>query len=159
VYRWAKRRHSDKTGCWIIDRSFPPRRGEAWRFTDPVTGKHLLRVREVVNPQRYLKGKGEANPFDPAWAAYFQDRDRQLALRAASPFRATILRQQHGLCPGCRQGIQGEEDVELHHRDGTHQNNQLGNLVLLHPTCHRQEHYAPGRTPAPSRPARGVGPA
>jgi RNA-directed DNA polymerase len=157
VYRWAKRRHSDKTGCWIIDRYFSHRQGEPWRFTDPATGQHLLRVREVVKPQRYLKVKGEANLFDPAWAAYFQDRDRQLALQASSPFRATLLQQQHGLCPGCRQVIQVEEEVELHHRDGQHQHNQLGNLVLAHPTCHRQEHYAPERTPASTRPSRGVG--
>jgi RNA-directed DNA polymerase len=157
VYRWAKRRHSDKTGCWIVDRYFSHRQGEAWRFTDPATGKQLLRVREAVKPQRSLKVKGAANPFDPAWEAYFQQRDRALALHASSPFRAKILRQQHGSCPGCRQVIQVEEEVDLHHRDGQHQNNQLGNLVCLHPTCHRQEHYAPEPTPASSRPSRGVG--
>src|SRR5262245_46559524 len=143
VYRWAKRRHSDKTGRWITDRYFPHRQGEPWRFTDPVTGKQLLRVREAVKPQRHLKVKGAANPFDPAWEEYFQQRDRALALRASSPFRAKILRQQYGRCPGCRQVIQVEEEVDLHHRDGNHQNNQIGNLVLLHPTCHRQDHYAP----------------
>jgi RNA-directed DNA polymerase len=157
VYRWAKRRHSDKTGCWIVDHYFPHRPEETWRFTDPTTGKQLLQVREAVKPQRYLKVKGEANPFDPAWETYFQQRDRALALRASSPFRAKLLRQQHGLCLGCRQVIQVEEDVERHHRDGNHQNNQWGNLVLLHPTCHRQEHHAPEHTPASSRPARGVG--
>jgi RNA-directed DNA polymerase len=157
LYRWAKRRHPHKTGRWITERYFPHRKGEAWRFTDPTTGKQVIRVQEVVNPQRYLKVKGEANPFDPAWEVYFQHRDRELALRASSPFRAKILNQQHGFCPGCRQVIQVEEEVELHHRDGHHQNNQPGNLVLLHPTCHRQEHYAPERTPASSRPSRGVG--
>jgi RNA-directed DNA polymerase len=157
VYRWAKRRHSDKTGRWLTDRYFPHRTGETWRFTDPSSGKQLLRVREAVKPQRYLKIKGEANPFDPAWEAYFQDRDRELALHASSAFRATLLQQQHGLCPGCRQVIQVEEEVELHHRDGNHQHNQWGNLVLLHPNCHRQEHYAPEPIPASSRPSRGVG--
>src|SRR5262245_42370661 len=58
VYRWAKRRHSDKTGRWITDRYFPHRKGESWRLTDPATGKQLLRVEEAVNPQRYLKVKG-----------------------------------------------------------------------------------------------------
>jgi RNA-directed DNA polymerase len=157
MYRWAKRRHSNKTGRWIIDRYFPHQTGETWRFTDPATGKQLLRVREAVTPQRYLKIKGEANPFDPAWEAYFQNRDRELALGASSAFRATLLQQQHGLCPGCRQVIQVEEEVELHHRDGNHQNNHRGNLMLLHPNCHRQEHYAPEPTPASSRPSRGVG--
>jgi RNA-directed DNA polymerase len=156
-YRWAKRRHSDETGRWITDRYFPHQVGESWRFTDPVTGKQLLRVREAVKPQRYLKVKGEANPFDPAWEAYFQRRDRELALRASSAFRATSLRQQPGLCPGCRPVIQVEEEVELHHRAGHHQNNQRGNLVVLHPNCHRQDHSAPEPTPAASRPSRGVG--
>jgi RNA-directed DNA polymerase len=157
MYRWAQRRHSDKTGHWITDRYFPHQPGESWRFTDPVTGKQLLRVREAVRPQRYLKVKGAANPFDPEWEAYFQRRDRELALHASSPFRAKILRQQHGVCPRCRQVIQVEEEVELHHRDGNHQNNQRGNPVLLHPNCHRQEHYAPERPIASSRPLRGVG--
>src|SRR5712692_412126 len=155
VYRWAKRRHSDKTGRWITDRYFPHDKGETWRFTDPATGKQLIRVRETVRPQRYLKVQGAANPFAPEWEAYFQHRDRELARRASSPFRAMLLRQQHGSCPGCWQVIQVEEEVELHHRDGNHQNNQLGNLVLLHPTCHRQEHYAPEHTTAASRPGTG----
>ena len=157
VYRWAKRRHSDKTGRWITDRYFPHQPGESWRFTAPVTGQQLLRVREAVKPQRYLKVQGAATPFDPAWAAYFQQRDRALALRASSPFRAKLLRHQHGLCLGCRQVIQVEEDVELPHLDGNHLHNQWGNLMLLHPNGHRQEHYAPEHTLAPSRPARGVG--
>jgi len=157
LYRWAQRRHPHKTGRWITERYFPHRQGEAGRFTDPTTGKQILRVQEAVKPQRYVKVKGDANPFDPAWEAYFQDRDHELALRASSPFRAKILRQQHGSCPGCRQVMQVEADVELHHRDGHHQHNHLGNLVLLHPTCHRQEHYAPESTPASSRPVRGVG--
>jgi RNA-directed DNA polymerase len=157
VYCWAQRRHPDKTGRWLTDRYFPHRQGEPWRFTEPATGKQLLRVREAVTPQLYLKVKGEANPFDPAWEAYFQDRDRALTLRAASAFRATLLQQQHGLCPGCRQVIQVDEEVDLHHRDGNHQNNHRGNLVLLHPNCHRQEHYAPEPIPASSRPSRGVG--
>ena len=140
-----------------MERYFPPRTGETWRFTDPSSGKQLLRVREAVKAQRYLKIKGEANPFDPAWEAYCQDRDRELARRASAPFRATILQQQHGLCPGCRQVIQVEEDVERHPREGNHQHTQWGNLVLLPPTCQRQEHYAPDPTPAAARPSRGVG--
>ncbi|HEV8712872.1 MAG TPA: reverse transcriptase domain-containing protein [Candidatus Binatia bacterium] len=157
LYRWVQRRHPHKTGHWITDRYFPHRKGEAWRFTDPTTGKQVIHVQEAVKSQRYVKVKGDANPFDPKWEAYFQDRDRTLALCASAAFRATLLRQQHGLCPGCWQVIQVEEEVELHHRDGHHQHNQPGNLVVLHPTCHRQEHYAPERTPASSRPPRGVG--
>jgi RNA-directed DNA polymerase len=157
LFRWAKNRHPDKTGRWITQRYFPHQAGESWRFTDPCTGKQLIRVQEAVKTQRHLKIRGEANPFDPEWDDYFAHRDRQQALRASSPFRAKILNQQQGRCPCCRQVIQVDEDIELHHRDGNHHNNRLGNVVLLHPNCHRQVHYAPDRITEPSRPARGVG--
>jgi RNA-directed DNA polymerase len=157
VYRWAKHRHPDKTGRGIAERDFPHQRGEAWRFTDPTSGKHLIRGQEAVKTQRHIKIKGDANPFDPQWEAYFHHRDRQLALKTSSAFRAKVLQQQKGRCPLCRQVIQSEEALELHHRDGNHQNNQRANLALLHPNCHRQVHYAPESTTATSRPVRGVG--
>jgi RNA-directed DNA polymerase len=157
LYRWARGRHSNKTGRWIAERYFPHQGGESWRFTDPVSGQQIIRVREAVKPQRYIKVKGDANPFDPAWEAYFQRRDRQLTLHASSPGRAKILRQQNGRCPVCRQVIQCEEDLELHHRDGYHQNNRLANLVFLHPTCHHQVHYAPDSRTGLPRSSRSVG--
>jgi RNA-directed DNA polymerase len=157
LYRWAKLRHPNKTGYWIAKRYFPHQPGESWRFTDPATGKRIIRVREVVKPQRPVKVKGDANPFDPAWEAYFQDRDRQLALQASSGFRAKVLRQQDGRCLVCQQVLQCEETLELHHRDGDHQHNRLMNLALLHPTCHRQVHHAPESNPHAPRSLRGVG--
>jgi RNA-directed DNA polymerase len=157
LYRWAKLRHPNKTGRWLAARYFPHRPGETWRFTDPTTGKQVIRVQEVLKQQRYIKIKGDANPFDPQWEAYFQYRERQLALKASSAFRAKVLQQQHGRCPGCQQVLQYDESLELHHRDGNHQNNRLINLVLLHPNCHRQAHYAPDRSTEPTRPSRGAG--
>jgi RNA-directed DNA polymerase len=157
MYRWAKHRHASKTGRWIAQRYFPHRPGESWRFTDPKTGKQLMRIQEAVKAQRHLKIKGEANPFDREWNEYFQRRDRQLALKASSRFRATVLTRQKGFCTVCRQVIQCEEELELHHRDYNHQNNRIGNLVLLHPNCHRQLHSAPENRTESARPARGVG--
>jgi RNA-directed DNA polymerase len=157
LFRWAKRRHPDRTGRWITECSFPPHPGASWHFTDPAPGKQVLRVWERSKPTRSRKVKGEANPFAPDWEAYCCARAQRLTVRASSPFRATLLRQQPGLCPSWRQMIQVEEEVELHHRDGNHQNNHWANLVLLHPTCHQQVHSAPESPTASSRPSRGGG--
>ena len=138
-------------------RYFPHQLGEPWRFTDPRTGKHLIRVQQAIKGQRHLKIKASANPFDPKGEAYFQCRDRQLTLQVSSPFRDKVLRSQQGRCPVCRQVIQYEEEIELHHRDGNHQNPRLTNLVGLHPNCHRHVHYAPDNPTEESRPSRGVG--
>ena len=157
VYRWARDRHPHKTGRWIAARYFPHGPGQAWRFTDPATGKTLIRVQEAVKQQRHVKVKANANPFDPEWEAYFQHRDKQLARASTTAFKGKVLGQQQGICPGCRQVIQYAEPLELHHRDGHHQNNRLANLVVLHPNCHRQVHSAPDNQTVPSRPLRGVG--
>ena len=157
VYRWAKHRHPDKTGRWVAQRYFPHQPGESWRLTDPKTGKQLIRVSEAVKPQRYVKIKAHANPFAPEWVGYFQDRDRQLSLRASSPFRAKVLCRQQGRCPQCRQMIECEQEIELHHLDGNPRNNRIANLVFLHSNCHRQIHYAPDDFTGSPRPFESVG--
>jgi RNA-directed DNA polymerase len=156
LYRWAKQRHPNKTGYGIAKRDFPHHPGESWRFTDPDTGKPIIRVREVVKPPRHVKVKGDANPFEPAGEAYVQHRDRPWARQASSRFRAKVLRQQDGRCLVCRQVIPCEEALERHHREGDHQHHRLMNLALLHPTCHRQVHHAPDSKPHAPRSLQGV---
>jgi RNA-directed DNA polymerase len=88
LYRWPKWRHPNNTGRWIAGHYFSHQAGESWRFANLVTGKRIIHVRETVKPQSHVKVKGDANPFDPAWAACFQPRDSHLTLRASSAFRA-----------------------------------------------------------------------
>ncbi|MGH2611263.1 MAG: group II intron maturase-specific domain-containing protein, partial [Tepidiformaceae bacterium] len=151
-YRWARGRHPHKTGRWIAAHDFPHQAGQSWRFTDPVSGKQVIRVRETVTPRRHVQVQGDANPVDPAWAAYCQHRDRQLTLSASSPGRADILRQQNGRCPVCRPVIQCEEALALPHRDGHHQHHRSVHLVFLPPNCPRQVHDAPGSHTGSPRP-------
>ena len=157
LYRGAKQRHPDQTGRWITNRYCPHPAGEAWRCTDPPSGLQIIRVQEAVPPQRHIKSKGDANPFDPQWEAYCQHHDRQRALRTPAVLRAKRLNQQTGVCPICRQVLQSEENLALPHRDGHHQKNRRANRVFLHPNCHRPVHDAPESPTASTRPARGVG--
>jgi RNA-directed DNA polymerase len=68
LFRWAKRRHPNKTGRWSAARYFPHALGQPWRFTNPDAGTRLLRMQEAVKPQRHLKVKGDANPFTGRWS-------------------------------------------------------------------------------------------
>jgi RNA-directed DNA polymerase len=104
LFRWAKLRHPNKTGHEITERYFPPPPGQRWRFTDPVTGKHIIRVGASLKPQRHIKVKGDANPFNPDGEAYFQDRDRALALRASSAFRGSAPETAGRALPGLLAG-------------------------------------------------------
>ena len=140
LYRWCKRRHPDKTGRWIAKRYFLQGQSSEWRFADPNTGTRLIKVAEVVKQQRHLKIRNAANPFDPAWDAYFEDRDKKQVLALTPVLTAKVHHAQDGLCPGCRQMIQHDEDLVLHHRDGDRKNFKVANLVQYHPNCHAQRY-------------------
>ena len=93
---------------------------------------------------RHRKIKGEANPYDPQWEIYFEER---LGLKMLDTLqgRRQLRRlwiEQDGLCPVCQQKITELTGWHNHHimwrsHGGT---DTIDNRVLLHPTCHRQVH-------------------
>jgi RNA-directed DNA polymerase len=92
LWRWAKRRHPNKSSAWIANRYWHRLGGRRWSFA-VLAGSNALRSRSVVarlaDPtetpiRRYVKVKADANPFDPHWRGYFEDRKR---LKLASEHR------------------------------------------------------------------------
>jgi RNA-directed DNA polymerase len=71
TWNWAKRRHPQKSLKWIKDRYFAHRDGRDWVFTD---GSVTLFRMASIPIRRHVKIRGEANPYDPDWAAYFRRR-------------------------------------------------------------------------------------
>lgn len=82
LWRWAKRRHPGKSVQWVRDRYFHSIDSFAWVFAVD-TGEQrssgetiwLKLVRTACIPtQRFIKIQAEANPFDPNWYDYFEER-------------------------------------------------------------------------------------
>jgi len=71
TWNWAKRRHPQKSRRWIKDRYFAHQDGRDWVFTD---GSATLFRMASLPIQRHVKIRGKANPYDPAWTAYFRRR-------------------------------------------------------------------------------------
>jgi RNA-directed DNA polymerase len=150
LWRWARRRHRGKSAAWV-KRQYFTRPGDAtWRFRGTVTdeegGKHnvLLFQARSVPIRRHVKVRGTANPYDPAWELYFEER---LAAQMASTLtgRGTaryLWLEQDGHCPVCGQPLLLAEGWHVHHlRWRSHGGDDtVDNLVLLHPNCHRQAH-------------------
>ena len=132
--------HRNKTGRWIANNYFPEGYKSKWCFTDPDTGKRLIRIAESVKQQRYIKVRAAANPFDVEWTAYFEDRDKKLVLALTPAIMAKVHRAQDGTCPGCSQVLEHGEDLVLHHRDGNRKNYRVANLVYYHPNCYAQRY-------------------
>jgi RNA-directed DNA polymerase len=81
LWRWAKYRHSGKGSRWVIQRYWHPIGGRMVFAAD--TGKRTPDGKiiwfRLVNPvaisiRRHLRIRGDANPFDLSWRAYFEDR-------------------------------------------------------------------------------------
>jgi hypothetical protein len=96
-------------------------------------------IRELV-----ISIKGEANPYDPTWEIYFEER---LGVKMVNNLKGRrqllyLWKQQEGQCPLCRQKITKLTGWNNHHivrrTDGG--SNKADNRVLLHPNCHRKVH-------------------
>ena len=93
---------------------------------------------------RHVKIRGNANPYDPSWELYFEER---LAMQMANTLQGRgtaryLWLGQNGQCPVCGQPLTLELGWHVHHlRWRTHGGTDtMDNLVLLHPNCHRQVH-------------------
>lgn len=145
LWQWAKRRHPRKPKRWIKERYFRTVAGNNWVFSGQKEGKeYQLFSASSVPIQRHIKVKGAANPFDPAWEPYFEDRiGKRMKLSLKGRHQLLYLwKSQNGNCPVCQQKITRDTGWHNHHivwrtKGGQ---DQARNRVLLHPTCHRQVH-------------------
>jgi RNA-directed DNA polymerase len=160
LWRWAKRRHRDKSGRWIRRKYFT----RHWVFIGRVRGKDgahrtvtLIQARKTPIV-RHVKVRAAANPYDPQWEPYFEKRlQRKMAATLRGKRMLLCLWQsQNGVCPVCGAKLTEETDWDRHHvvqrvHGGP---DTTDNLVLLHPTCHRQVHSL-GSTVLSPRPTTG----
>jgi RNA-directed DNA polymerase len=161
LWRWAKRRHPTKGQRWIKAKYFYSRGARNWVFSGMHNGqeRNLFQASSIA-VSRYVKIKGEANPYDPAWAAYFERRTgiKMAQTLAGRRQLLTLWQEQNGICPICNQPITEMTEWHNHHIIGrSNGGTDSGeNRVLLHPECHRQVHNQGIYVEKP-RPAKGVG--
>jgi RNA-directed DNA polymerase len=151
LWQWAKRRHPNKGQRWIKAKYFLANERRQWVFSGEVEGKqgepltvHLYQAAKT-SIRRHRIIRGDANPYDPACEAYFDERMGLKWQQSWLKRRRLIAlwQEQEGKCPVCDQGITKETGWHVHHilqrvYGGT---DHLSNLLILHPNCHRQLHH------------------
>jgi RNA-directed DNA polymerase len=147
LWHWASRRHPRKTKYWVKDHYFKTVGGNHWVFTGIDDKGNPIRLfkTSLVPVTRHVKVKGKANPFDPEWENYFEQRYLQKwkSSKWGKSKLRSLWKQQGGKCPMCNQPFNGESSIHTHHivercKGG---GDNMENLVLLHPNCHRQVHH------------------
>jgi len=150
LWRWAKRRHRDRSAHWVRRRYFRTQGGRSWRFTGelqtrkgepyPVT---LMKAAEV-RIERHVLVRHEANPYDPAWEEYYEGRlqAKMAATIAGRELHSTLYERQKGRCVQCGKLFTEQDTWQVHHRHWRVYggDESLDNLELLHDNCHRQKH-------------------
>ena len=150
LWKWARRRHPNKSPRWFKPRYFAHRGNRDWSFfgetcdDEGQTNKVWLHYAKSTPIKRHVKVKGEANPYDPTYETYFEEREGAHMLET---FRGTrtlryLWYEQRGLCTLCNTKITRITGWRLHYCVSRVMGGSAGatNRVLLHPECHDRVH-------------------
>lgn len=109
LWQWAKRRHSKKGKRCVANKYWHVSKGNGWHFTsyfkkpkgkqDSLTLKNLSNIHFI----QYTQIKGDANPFDPEYDKYFDQRETQKMLVALKGRNSLLYlwKKQDRKCPLC----------------------------------------------------------
>ena len=86
--------------------------------------------------QPLASARTEANPFDADWRLYFEEwaYARRFHTRSGYNQLASAFSRQNGVCPICKQEIEGDFAIHVRRRK------QGRVLKLMHPECHNSIH-------------------
>jgi len=150
LWRWCCRRHPNKGKRWIKQRYFARSKTSNWVFTAKFldssgsTDNLTLVKASKTKIRRHIKIKAEANPFDPRWETYFEERlyFKMLDNLKGRKLLLNLWLSQDGRCLVCQQPLDGEFGRHVHHLQRKADGGRFitSNLVMLHPNCHRQVH-------------------
>jgi len=169
LWRWAKRRHPNKSTKWIKYRYFHKVGNRNWTFavkqiTVDKDGNKQASFYELsrassVHIKRHEKIKANANPYDPKDEQYFEKRDFKKSLESLTGRKrqTKLFMDQDGKCVYCGALLGYNDVLHRHHLVEKHRggSDALSNLVLLHDICHTQVHSKGLKLQKPAPPKRG----
>jgi RNA-directed DNA polymerase len=140
LLRWAKKQHPSKPHRWIINKYFRKVGDQSWLFTatlpnGKIISRHLAASTKIV---RHLSIKGEANPFDDEWKAYFEERHTLKIARRERILLNSLWIYQGKRCKNCREGIKQLKDGRLNYPNdniATDKETPFSRAKLVHRTC------------------------
>ena len=152
LWRWAVRRHPNKSARWVKQKYFKTRGSRNWVFAatekeDDGTTRERILLHESDTPiRRHIKIKADANPYDRQWEPYFESRWGTKMLNSARGRRKLyrVWRRQDGTCSTCQQPITKSTPWVTRHivQRAAGGSGAASNLQMHHLSCHRRAQYA-----------------
>lgn len=114
-------------------------------------GKYIKKAMPVIpwKANGHNNVKGNKSPYDGDWTYWSKRQQAKYHGR-----RAKLLKRQNGKCLSCGHYFMESDEIHLHHLNGNHSDNRINNVVMVHRSCHMNEHsrrHAEERTTARSR--------
>lgn len=160
LWAWARKRHPNKTAQWTKQRYWKKHGNRDWIFACEHKDDHgkqktsILRVASNVKIIRHVKIRADMNPFVRESEEYFEKRAFVL-LRSnnMTTKEISLMRRQEAKCALCRKSFVSEHEHLSAHNWETHHiqwkihggSDNMENLALLHPDCHRMVHGSHNR--------------
>ncbi|MDY7008704.1 MAG: reverse transcriptase domain-containing protein [Cyanobacteriota bacterium] len=150
LWRWAKRRHPNKSKKWVQNRYYWRYKGDNWTFMCYGTerqGRNKIYVLYDIGSTpiiRHIKVKGLASPDDSSLKEYWEKRYHKYGkiYWAKGSKYEQVAKEQNWKCPICDDSLFNGEEIETHHikplKEGG--SNDKENLIHLHKACHKQVH-------------------
>jgi RNA-directed DNA polymerase len=131
--KWAKWQNPRKSHQWRKQRYWLCKKNRI-DFSD---GKARLAKYADTHIKRHVKVRGAKSPFDGDWAYWIE----RLGRDPSKPNRViALLKNQLSRCLHCGLRFMSDDHIEIHHRNGNHNDNLIANLALLHGHCHDEVH-------------------
>lgn len=87
IWQWTKRRHPKKPLRWIKSKYFQRKASRNWVFCEK-GGNLILLTMSNIAIRRHVKIRSDANPYDPHWGEYFENRSNRFTAGCLSaPYR------------------------------------------------------------------------
>ena len=147
LYRWAKRRHPNKTNTWIIQKYFTTKGRVDKVFYDNETNEYIYPIHKIPIKRFVLVKNHRVYDSDPKIMEYWNRREYENAYAQIESVRISrLFRSQKGICPYCNGTITQDDiskrEVHVHHMKPISQggNERYSNLRLIHSECHKEIH-------------------
>ncbi len=158
LWKWSNRRHPFKSRKWIKQKYFRTNGDRNWVFfgkkkAEDGTWEYVeLNNMAATKISRHIKVRAAANPYDPDWDRYFEDRQKQkMSLGSqAIKSRMYLYSLQEKACSYCKKPIFFKSGWAVHHKvkKSLGGSNKMSNLELVHSICHEILHQ---REPYPAK--------
>lgn len=148
LYKWALRRHPNKSKKWVIRKYFQNTSERKSHFVDRETKLQLPTLNKIPT-QKFVKVNNDFRVYDrnPETIEYWRKREYLNAYdQIESIKRRKLFAKQQGKCSYCKGDILQEDiqrqEIHIHHVEPRFEggNNSHSNLRLIHADCHREIH-------------------